>query len=186
MQVSDRSALFTVQEVGGIEKKVRINRQIRAKEVRLIGADGAQLGIKPLEEAMEVAAAEGLDLVEVAPTADPPVCRITDYGKFKYEQSKKLQLAKKKQVVVQVKEVKFRPKTDEHDYQFKVRHIRRFLQDKDRVKVTVRFRGREIAFSDRARDMLNRVRTEVEDIGQVEQEPKLEGRSMVMMLTPKA
>ncbi|MDD5153188.1 MAG: translation initiation factor IF-3 [Desulfovibrionales bacterium] len=168
-----------------IEKKVRINWQIRAKEVRLIGADGTQLGIKPLEEALKLAEAEGLDLVEIAPTAQPPVCRVMDYGKFKYEQSKKIQLAKKKQVVIQVKEVKFRPKTDEHDYQFKLRHIRRFLEDKDKVKVSVRFRGREIAFSGQAVTILNRIRTEIEDIGKIEYEPKMEGRDMVMIVAPK-
>lgn len=168
-----------------IEKKVRINWQIRAKEVRLIGADGTQLGIKPLEEAMKTAEAEELDLVEIAPTAQPPVCRVMDYGKFKYEQSKKIQLAKKKQVVIQVKEVKFRPKTDEHDYQFKLRHIRRFLEDKDKVKVSVRFRGREIAFSGQAINILNRIRAEIEDIGKIEYEPKMEGRDMVMIVAPK-
>lgn len=168
-----------------IEKKVRINWQIRAKEVRLIGADGTQLGIKPLEEALKTAEVEGFDLVEIAPTAQPPVCRVMDYGKFKYEQSKKIQLAKKKQVVIQVKEVKFRPKTDEHDYQFKLRHIRRFLEDKDKVKVSVRFRGREIAFSDQAVNILNRIRAEIEDIGKIEYEPKMEGRDMVMIVAPK-
>ncbi|MEW5947980.1 MAG: translation initiation factor IF-3 [Thermodesulfobacteriota bacterium] len=168
-----------------MEKKVRINWQIRAKEVRLIGADGTQLGIKPLEEALKTAEVEGFDLVEIAPTAQPPVCRVMDYGKFKYEQSKKIQLAKKKQVVIQVKEVKFRPKTDEHDYQFKLRHIRRFLEDKDKVKVSVRFRGREIAFSDQAVNILNRIRAEIEDIGKIEYEPKMEGRDMVMIVAPK-
>lgn len=168
-----------------IEKRVKINWQIRAKEVRLIGADGTQLGITPLEEALKTAEAEGLDLVEISPTAQPPVCRVMDYGKFKYEQSKKIQLAKKKQVVIQVKEVKFRPKTDEHDYQFKLRHIRRFLEDKDKVKVSVRFRGREIAFSGQAVNILNRIRTEIEDIGKIEYEPKMEGRDMVMIVAPK-
>lgn len=168
-----------------IEKRVKINWQIRAKEVRLIGADGTQLGITPLEEALKTAEAEGLDLVEISPTAQPPVCRVMDYGKFKYEQSKKIQLAKKKQVVIQVKEVKFRPKTDEHDYQFKLRHIRRFLEDKDKVKVSVRFRGREIAFSGQAVNILNRIRTEIEDIGKIEYEPKMEGRDMVMIVGPK-
>jgi translation initiation factor IF-3 len=171
--------------VDSIEKRVRINWQIRAKEVRLIGADGTQLGIKPLEEALKLAEAEGLDLVEIAPTAQPPVCRVMDYGKFKYEQSKKIQVAKKKQVIIQVKEVKFRPKTDEHDYQFKLRHIRRFLEDKDKVKVSVRFRGREIAFSGQAVNILNRIRAEIEDIGKIEYEPKMEGRDMVMIVAPK-
>jgi len=171
--------------VDSIEKRVKINWQIRAKEVRLIGADGTQLGITPLEEALKTAEAEGLDLVEISPTAQPPVCRVMDYGKFKYEQSKKIQLAKKKQVVTQVKEVKFRPKTDEHDYQFKLRHIRRFLEDKDKVKVSVRFRGREIAFSGQAVNILNRIRAEIEDIGKIEYEPKMEGRDMVMIVAPK-
>lgn len=168
-----------------IEKKARINREIRCKEVRLVGSEGQQLGVMPIDEAMKIALTQQLDLVEVAPTANPPVCRIMDYGKYRYEQNKKVQLAKKKQVIIQIKEVKFRPKTDEHDYQFKLRHIRRFLQDRDKVKVTVHFRGREIAFAAPAVNILNRVRDEVQDLGTVESEARMEGRNMVMIIAPR-
>ncbi len=176
---------MSAREVNRIEKRARINREIRVREVRLVSADAVQLGVMPTEEAMKIAETAGLDLVEIAPTADPPVCRIMDYGKYKYEQSKKVQLAKKKQVVIQIKEVKFRPKTDEHDYQFKLRHIRRFLEDKDKVKVTVFFRGREIAYSAPGFKLLSRVRAEIEDIGVVESEARMEGRNMVMIVAPK-
>lgn len=131
-----------------------------------------------------MAQAKGLDLVEVSPNADPPVCRIMDYGKFKYEQQKRQQEAKKKQSVIQIKEVKFRPKTDEHDYQTKLKHIRRFLSDGDRCKVAIFFRGREIVHQDRGQSVLSRVVTDVTDIAKVEQPPMAEGRTLVMMLTP--
>lgn len=154
--------------------------------MRVIGADGSQLGILSLEEALNAAREEGLDLVEVAPNADPPVCKIMDYGKFRYQQSKRSQEAKKKQTVIQVKEVKLRPKTDEHDIQTKLRHIRRFLAQKDKAKVTVIFRGREIAFKDRGEMVLQRVLEELKDEVVVEMPPKMEGRNLVMILAPKS
>lgn len=163
-----------------------VNERIRAREVRVIGSDGTQLGIMPLQQALEAAREEGLDLVEVAPNADPPVCKIMDYGKFKYLQSKRSQEAKKKQTVIQVKEVKVRPKTDDHDIQTKLRHIRRFLAQKDKAKVTVIFRGREIAFKERGAMVLQKILDELQDEAVVEMPPKMEGRNMVMILAPKA
>jgi translation initiation factor IF-3 len=139
----------------------------------------------PLEEALARAAEEKLDLVEVAPKASPPVCRIMDYGKYKYMQAKKLQEAKKKQTTIQVKEVKIRPKTEEHDYQFKLRHIKRFLGEKNKAKVTIMFRGREIAHSDLGLKVLERIIADIEEEGIVEQSPRLEGRNMIMILAPR-
>lgn len=167
-----------------IVKDVRINREIRAKEVRVIDSEGKQLGVLPLAEALRQAANVELDLVEVSTKSDPPVCRIMDYGKFKYQQSKKAHDAKKKQAVVHIKEVKMRPKTGEHDFQFKVKHIERFLKEGDKIKVTVVFRGREIAFPDHGRNMLKRVRELLKEWGKVEQDPKFEGRNFVMILAP--
>jgi translation initiation factor IF-3 len=158
---------------------------IRASEVRLVGADGEQVGIMPLNEALNRAAEANLDLVEVAPQASPPVCRIMDYGKFKYLQSKKTQEARKKQTVIQVKEVKFRPKIEDHDIAFKVKNIRKFLTQKDKIKVSLVFRGREIAHPQIGIDLLKRVAAEVEDIGTVEQAPKIEGRNLTMIIAPK-
>jgi translation initiation factor IF-3 len=143
------------------------------------------LGIVPLEEALTRAAEVKLDLVEVAPKASPPVCKIMDYGKYKYLQAKKLQEAKKKQTTIQVKEVKIRPKTEEHDYQFKLRHIKRFLGEKNKAKVTIMFRGREIAHSDLGLKVLERIIADIEEEGIVEQAPKLEGRNMIMILAPR-
>jgi translation initiation factor IF-3 len=148
--------------------------------------DGTQLGIVPLEEALARAGEEKLDLVEVAPKATPPVCKIMDYGKYKYLQSKKLQEAKKKQVTIQVKEVKIRPKTEEHDYQFKLRHIKRFLGEKNKAKVTIMFRGREIAHSELGLKVLERIVADTEEEAVVEQTPKLEGRNMTMILAPRS
>lgn len=153
--------------------------------MRVIGQEGQQLGVLTLKQALEVAAQEELDLVEVAPNADPPVCKIMDFGKFKYQQSKRSQEAKKKQTVIQVKEVKVRPKTDEHDLQVKIRHIRRFLGQKDKAKVTILFRGREIAYTDQGAKVLDRIREELKDEALVEQAPKMEGRNMIMILAPK-
>ena len=163
---------------------VRRNGQIRAREVRVIGADSEQLGILGRNDAIALAREHGLDLVEVAAAADPPVCRIMDYGKFKYETQKKKQEAKKRQTIVQIKEIKVRPKTDDHDFETKVRHIRRFLEDGDRVKVTVFFRGREIVHKDRGLAILERIISDVKEVGKVEQEPKAEGRTLQMLLTP--
>ena len=144
------------------------------------------MGIVPLEDALARAAEEKLDLVEVAPKATPPVCKIMDYGKYKYLQSKKLQEAKKKQATIQVKEVKIRPKTEEHDYQFKLRHIKRFLGEKNKAKVTIMFRGREIAHSQLGLRVLERIVEDTEEDGIVEQAPKLEGRNMTMVLAPRS
>lgn len=162
-----------------------MNEKIRALQVRVIGSDGSQLGILPIKQALEIAREEGLDLVEVAPNAEPPVCKVMDYGKYKYQQSKRTQEAKKKQTVIQVKEVKLRPKTDEHDVQVKLSHIRRFLAQKDKAKVTVLFRGREIAYIDRGRMVLDRILQELQDEVVVELPPKMEGRNLVMILAPK-
>ena len=163
---------------------VRRNEQIRAREVRVIGPEGEQLGILARNDAIAAAKEHGFDLVEVAATADPPVCRIMDYGKFKYETQKKKQEAKKRQTIVQIKEIKVRPKTDDHDYDTKVRHVRRFLEDGDRVKVTVFFRGREIVHKDRGLSILERVVEDTKDLGKMEQEPRAEGRTLQMLLAP--
>ena len=152
----------------------------------MIGQDGSQIGIVPLKKALDLAAEERLDLVEVAPNATPPVCKIMDYGKFKYQQSKRSQEAKKKQTVIQVKEVKVRPKTDEHDLQVKIRHIKRFIGQKDKAKVTIVFRGREIAYTDQGMKILKRIEEELKDEAVAEQHPKMEGRNMVMILAPKS
>ncbi|MGQ9696029.1 MAG: translation initiation factor IF-3 [Thermodesulfobacteriota bacterium] len=171
-----------VKETG---KDVNVNWQIRASEVRVIGHDGKQIGILPLKEAMKLAEEQGLDLVEVAPQATPPVCRIMNYGKYKYQQSKKIQEAKKHQTVIQVKEVKIRPRTEEHDLQFKLRHAKRFLSEGNKVKVSMLFRGREIAHPEMGRELLDRVIAELKDLMVIEQAPRLEGRNMVMLLAPK-
>jgi translation initiation factor IF-3 len=152
----------------------------------VIDQEGQQLGVIPLKRALELAMQAELDLVEVAPSADPPVCKIMDYGKFKYQQNKRTQEAKKKQTVIQVKEVKIRPKTDEHDLIVKINHIKRFLGQKDKAKVTIVFRGREIAYTDQGTKILDRVREELKDDAVVEQPPKMEGRNMVMVLSPKS
>ncbi len=165
---------------------VRRNEQIRAREVRVIGAEGEQLGVLSRLEAIGIAREQGYDLVEVAAAADPPVCRIMDYGKYKYEQQKKKQEAKKRQTVVQIKEIKLRPKTDEHDFETKLKHIRRFLEEGDRVKVTIFFRGREIIHKDRGVAVIDRVIEDTKDIARVDQEPKPEGRTLQMLLAPVA
>ena len=157
---------------------------VRAPFVRLIDGEGNQVGIVPNEEAQRIATEAALDLVEVAPSADPPVCRVMDYGKFKYQQAKKLQEAKKKQVQTQVKEIKFRPKIEDHDFNFKLKKVLKFLGERNRVKVTVQFRGREIAYSNLGRDLLKRVVEEVGEEGTVVGTPKLEGRFMTMVLAP--
>jgi len=168
-----------------IKDKINTNASIRAKEIRLIDPDGGQLGIVPRNQALDAAAEFGLDLVEISPNANPPVCKIMDYGKYKYELTKKKQEAKKKQILFQVKEIKLRPKTGEHDLNVKIDHIKKFLDKKDKVKVTVIFRGREITLSARGRELLQRVAAETEEISTVEQTPKFEGRAMIMILGPK-
>lgn len=152
--------------------------------MRVIGAEGEQLGVLQRNDAIALAKEAGLDLVEVASTAEPPVCRIMDYGKFRYETQKKKQEAKKRQTIIQIKEIKFRPKTDEHDYQTKLNHIRRFIEAGDRCKVTIFFRGREIVHKDRGQTMLDRVIEETKDIAKVDQEARAEGRILHMMLAP--
>lgn len=164
---------------------VRVNRRIRVPEVRVIGADGQQLGVFPTDQAIRLAEDQGLDLVEIAPNVKPPVCKIIDYGKYKYQQAKKIQEAKKHQTVIHVKEVKFRPTTDDHDFDFKVRHILRFVEQGDKAKVTVVFKGREMAYLVQGKAMLNKVLEKVQDTVSVEIAPKMEGRNMFMVLAPK-
>ncbi len=162
-----------------------MNNRIHAKTVRLISLDGRQLGIASTRDALKAAMEEGLDLVEVAPNSDPPVCRIMDYGKFKYEASKREQGARKKGKASQLKEIKVRPHTEDHDLGFKIRNLKRFLEKKNKVKVTVIFRGRELAYKEMGVDILNRVAEEVIEEGTVEQPPKHEGRNLTMVIVPK-
>lgn len=164
---------------------MNINQFIRAKEVRVIDPDGNQVGVIPLRQALEKAMEFGLDLVEISPNAEPPVCKIMDYGRYKYEQTKKQHEAKKKQSSFQVKEIKVRPKTGDHDLQTKIGHIKKFLGKQDKVKVTVVFRGREISLSEMAKEQLRYIVAETESIATVEQPPKFEGKTMVMILAPK-
>lgn len=166
-------------------KKNRVNREITAPEVRLIGAEGNQIGVVSTREALAMAEEEGLDLVEIAPNSDPPVCRLMDFGRFLFDQKKKKNEAKKRQKQVQVKEIKFRPGTDEGDYQVKLRNLTRFLNDGDKAKVTMRFRGREHAHRDLGLELLKRIETDLAEISVVEQQPLMEGRQMVMVLSPK-
>jgi translation initiation factor IF-3 len=167
------------------DKDTRINEEITSPEVRLIGVDGEQVGIVSLAAANKMAEEAGVDLVEIAPTAKPPVCRVMDYGKYKYAEAKKRHEAKLKQKQIQVKEVKFRPGTDEGDYKIKLRNLIRFLEEGDKTKVTLRFRGREMAHQEFGVQLLERVRTDLDPFGVVEQMPKLEGRQMIMVLSPK-
>jgi|TARA_B100001964_G_scaffold84870_1_gene95788 translation initiation factor IF-3 len=153
--------------------------------IRVVGADGEMVGVVSVEEAIEMAYEVGLDLVEVSPNADPPVCKILDYGKFKYEKQKKQHEARKKQKTIDVKEIKMRPSIDVHDYEVKMRNARRFLDDGDKVKITIRFRGREMAHQELGMKVLDRVREELDDLTKVEQFPKLEGRMMTMVIAPK-
>jgi len=167
------------------KQRVRVNEQIRVPEVRLIGADGSQVGVMPIKEALALAEEAHLDLVEIAPQASPPVCRVMDYGKFKYQQSKKQQEARRRQTTIQVKEIKVRPKIEEHDMGFKLKNSRRFLAEGDKVKISVIFRGREIAHPDRGYRILAQMAEALADVGGVEQQPKLEGRNLSMIVTPK-
>jgi translation initiation factor IF-3 len=167
------------------QQRVRINEQIKVPEVRLIGPDGQQIGVMPTREALAFAAEAHLDLVEVAPQAAPPVCRVMDYGKFKYQQSKKQQEARRRQTTIQVKEIKVRPKIEEHDMAFKLRNAQRFLEEGDKVKISVIFRGREIAHTDRGFKLLAQMTEALAEVGTVEQNPKLEGRNLSMIVTPK-
>ena len=166
------------------QKAQRLNEEINAPEIRLIGENGEQVGIVSVPTALKMAEEAGVDLVEIAPLAKPPVCRIMDYGKFKYAEAKKAHEAKLKQKQIQVKEVKFRPGTDEGDYQIKLRNLVRFLQEGDKTKVTLRFRGREMAHQEFGVRLLERVKADLELYGTVEQFPKMEGRQLVMVLAP--
>ena len=162
----------------------RTNQEIRVREVQLIDHEGANRGVIPTEEAMDIALDAGLDLVEIQPNANPPVCKILDYGRYKYQAQKKAAEARKKQKTVEIKEIKMRPNIDTHDYDVKMKNMLRFFNDGDKVKVTLRFRGREMAHQDLGMNLLNKVREETSEIAKVESAPKLEGRQMVMVLAP--
>jgi translation initiation factor IF-3 len=168
-----------------LERSQRINREITAPEVRLVAENGDQLGIKTVNEALRLAEEANVDLVEIAPLAVPPVCKLMDYGKFRYREQKKEHEAKRKQKQIQVKEIKFRPGTDEGDYKIKLGKLIQFLEEGDKAKVTLRFRGREMAHKEFGERLLERVRKDLDAVGMVEQFPKLEGRQMVMVLAPK-
>ena len=168
-----------------LERSQRINREITAPEVRLVAENGDQLGIKTVAEALRLAEEQNVDLVEIAPLANPPVCKLMDYGKFRYREQKKEHEAKRKQKQIQVKEIKFRPGTDEGDYKIKLGKLIMFLEEGDKAKVTLRFRGREMAHKEFGERLLERVRKDLDAVGMVEQFPKLEGRQMVMVLAPK-
>ncbi len=168
------------------QPEARVNERIRVPQVRVIADDGTQVGVLPVREALALAQSKNLDLVEVSPTARPPVCRIMDYGKFKYEQNRRARKAKKKQHQTQLKEIKMRPKIDDHDYDFKVNHARNFLNERDKVKVTVTFRGREMAHQDLGYTLIMKVITQLADIANVESTPRTEGRTLTAVLMPKA
>ncbi len=170
----------------GLQKKdeCRINEQIRVKEIMCIGPEGEQLGKIETEKALDIADERGLDLVEVAPGVDPPVCKIMDYGKYKYQKSKR-EASRKKQKGATLKEVKFRPKIDEHDYNFKRNHVDRFLKAGAKVRVTIMFRGREMAHTEKGREILDRIASEMDELARVDRPPRLEGRNMFMILGPK-
>jgi translation initiation factor IF-3 len=183
-----RFFVFSLSEATSIQdttKRVRVNRMIRISPVRVIGADGSQLGILEVDAALRMAEDAGLDLVEVAATARPPVVRIMDYGKYKFEMAKQARVAKKKQHVIELKEVKYRPGIDDHDFDTKTRHARRFLEEKNKVKVTMMFRGRQVAHPELGQAVLDRVSSSLADIGKIESAGRLEGKSMTMILTPK-
>ncbi|MDR3134683.1 MAG: translation initiation factor IF-3 [Deltaproteobacteria bacterium] len=180
-----RGANISIKRKESDNKRVNVNASIRSPQVRVINDEGEQLGIMAVAKALELAKAVGLDLVEVAPDADPPVCRIMDFGRYKYQQSKKLSESRKKASVIEVKEIKFRPKTDEHDYQFKLRNILKFLAEKNKIKVSVMFKGREISHAHLGHQFMERLIQDVAESGQPESMPKLEGRSIIMILAPK-
>jgi translation initiation factor IF-3 len=167
-------------------RDIRINEGIRVREVRLVSDQGEQLGIMTIAQALELAKQRDMDLVEVAPEAMPPVCRIMDFGKYKYTQARRQKEARKKQTTIQVKEVKLGPKTDTHDFDFKAKHVRRFLEEGNKAKVTVRFKGREMAHTELGWKMLNKMQELMADLAAVESHPRMEGRMLSMILTPKA
>ena len=183
------SNIFDCRRCGIVKQsnrdRVNVNREIRASEVRVIGVDGEQIGVMSLNDDLKKAAEFSLDLVEVSPNAKPPVCKIMDYGRYKYEMTKKSQEARKKQKASQIKEIKVRPKTDTHDLETKVKHIKKFIGNNDKVKVTLMFRGREITLTQQANEILAKVAEMAEEFAQIEQSPKFEGRTMTMILAPK-
>lgn len=168
-----------------IAESVRINDRIRVESVRLIGPDGEQVGIVPIREALDFADRLNLDLVEVAPMAQPPVCKVMDYGKYRYEQEQKTKEARKRQTTISIKEIKLRPKIDDHDFATKRGHVERFLKNGDKVKLTIMFRGRELVHPHLGERLLRRMAEELQELGDVESQPNLDGRNMVMMLGPK-
>lgn len=176
---------FIFVEVIYISKDFRINDEIRVRDIRVVDTDGNQLGIMPTREALKLAEEKQLDLVEIAPQAKPPVCRIMDFGKYKYEQSKREKEARKKQKIIDIKEVKMRPNIEDHDFLVKAKNAARFLKDGDKVKATMIFRGREIVHTQLGRILLVRLAEDLKDICNVERQPKLEGKNMIMILTPK-
>lgn len=200
MNVSGRHGLPSLPTIGGdkpirrphrapapvLKQGPRTNRDIRLPRVQLVDAEGTNRGIVALEEALQLAEDAGLDLVEVAPNADPPVCKVLDYGRFKFQTQKKAAEARKKQKTFEIKEIKMRPNIDSHDYEVKMKSIRKFFEEGDKVKVTLRFRGREMAHQNLGMELLNKVRDDTRELAKVEAEPKLEGRQMVMVLAPTA
>ncbi|HHV61101.1 MAG TPA: translation initiation factor IF-3 [Firmicutes bacterium] len=168
-----------------MSKDLRVNEEIRAREIRVIGDQGEQLGVMSLKEALRLAEEKELDLVEVAPTAKPPVCRIMDYGKYRYEQAKREREARKKQRIIDIKEIRMTPKIEGHDFEVKVRSAQRFLKDGDKVKATVKFRGREIVHADIGKALLEDLAEELKDLAIIEKAPKVEGKNMIMILSPR-
>ncbi len=162
----------------------KANERIRALDVQVIGSDGNNLGVFPINKAIELAKNEGLDLIEISPNANPPVCKIMDMGKFKYDQQKKANLAKKKQKIVSLKEIKLRPGTETHDYNFKIKNAKKFISKGDKVKFTVKFKGREMQHVDLGKNLMNRIIDDLKEIGKVETQPKFEGRQMIMIIQP--
>jgi translation initiation factor IF-3 len=168
-----------------IVKDLKINREIKSASVRVINEEGQPLGVISLDEAITSAESARLDLVEVSPNAEPPVCKVMDYGKYRYKQSKKIHDARKSQTVIHVKEIRLRPKTEAHDLQVKIKHIKKFLEQRDKVKISMMFRGREIAFTEIGRKLMEQIKVALTDDCVMDQEPRLEGRNMVMIVSPK-
>jgi translation initiation factor IF-3 len=182
-QLARRSQLF-YWRCFAIAKEVKINDEIKDAEIRLIDADGSMLGVMPLKAAKDIASAKNLDIVKIAPLASPPVCKIMDYGKHMFEQSKKEKEARKNQKIISMKEIWLKPSIEEHDFSFKIKNAEKFLKEGDKVKISVRFRGREMNYTSAGVTMLNRVADIVSDVGVIERKPKLEGRSMTMIMNP--
>ena len=181
----ENSIVRTREEMPSSSDGPRINEMINSRSVRCIDPDGEQLGILSIDEAMNKAEELGLDLVELQPNADPPVCKILDYGKHKYQAQKRTNEARKKQKIIEVKEIKLRPNIDQHDYQVKMKAVRKFIDGGDKVKITLRFRGREMAHVELGTDLLSRVQEDIDDFAKIESMPKMEGRQMTMILAPK-